>query len=52
MKIDKPSQITLTLHRETRQFMEHIAKREQRSVTAQIRRLLLKAIDAEGLRAA
>ena len=52
MKIDEPSQISVTLDRETRELVERVARREDRTLAAQVRHLLGKALVAEGLRAA
>jgi hypothetical protein len=43
MKIDEPSQVTVTLDREMRETVERIARREDRRVSAQVRYLLGKA---------
>jgi|GraSoi2013_100cm_1033763.scaffolds.fasta_scaffold664598_1 hypothetical protein len=52
MKIDEGSQITVLLDREVRETVERVAKREDRTLAAQVRHFLNKALVAEGLRSA
>jgi hypothetical protein len=50
MRIEESTQMTVTLDRETREIVERAARREDRSVSAQVRHLLGKALVSEGLR--
>jgi hypothetical protein len=48
---DEPSQLTITLERPMRELVERVAKQEDRTVSAQVRYWLGKAIAAEQARA-